>query len=196
MNCIIFMVVLCILLLSLFNNDIIIMNILCNCYASYAHHIYILILVYESDRTAVGYVCLWEGTYSGSKFLHLFNSCYHMVGRSSELSLSRFSDIKMENVKDNNGHYYLEMQGIEIKKTRTYQEVCIYPEREFFLYNWYWSMACTCIIDPSNKEYIFPEFAKTLSRVGSPELIPGSPSCFKKIYEHFYKLVQHYKKGQ
>ena len=72
------MVVLCILLLSLFNNDIIILNFLCNCYASYAYHIYILILIDESDRKSVGYVCLWEGTSSGSKCLPLFNACYHM----------------------------------------------------------------------------------------------------------------------
>ena len=95
LNCNIVMVTLCILLLSLFNDDIIIMNILCNCYASYAYNIYILIPIDEADRTEVGYVCLWKGTSSGSKFLHLFNSCYHMVGRSSEVSLSRFSDIKM-----------------------------------------------------------------------------------------------------
>ena len=166
MNCIIVMVVLCILLLSLFNNDIIILNILCNCYASYVYHIYILILKYEADRTAVGYVCLWEITCSGSKFLHLFNSWYHMVGRSSEVPLSRFSDIKMENVKYNNGCYDVAMQGIEITKTRTYQEVCIFPEREFFLYDWYWSMAYTCIINPSNEGYISPKFAKTVFKSG------------------------------
>ena len=37
----------------------------------------------------------------------------------------------MKNVKDNNGCYDVAMQGIEITNTRTYQEVCIYPEREF-----------------------------------------------------------------
>ena len=95
MKCIIVMVVLCILLLSLFNNDIIIIIILFSCHASYAYHIYILILIDEADRTSVGYVCLWEGTSSGSKFLHLFNACYHMVGRSSEVSLLKFSDMSM-----------------------------------------------------------------------------------------------------
>ena len=66
-----------------------------------------------ADRTAVGYVCLWEGTSSGSKFLHLFDSCYHMFGRSSEVSLSRFSDIKMETVKDNSGCYNAAIQVIK-----------------------------------------------------------------------------------
>ena len=58
-----------------------------------------------TDRTAVCYVCLWEGNLSGAKFIHLLNSCYHMVGRSSEVSLSKYDDIRMENVKYNNGEY-------------------------------------------------------------------------------------------
>ena len=106
------MVVLCILLLSLFNDDTMLLNILCNCHAYYDDHIYIFILIDEEDSTEVVYVCLWEVTSSGSKFLYLYNSCYHMVDRSSEVSLSRFSDINMENVKDNNGFYDVEMQGL------------------------------------------------------------------------------------
>ena len=135
------MVVLCILLLSLFNNDIIILNFLCNCYASYDYHIYILILIDEADSTSVGCVCLWECTSSASKFLHLFNACYQMVSRSSEVSLSKFSDIKMENVTDKNGSYDGAMQGTERTKTRTYHKVCIYPEKECFLCDWHWTMA-------------------------------------------------------
>ena len=85
------------------------------------------------DRTAVGYFCIREGTSSGSKFLHLFKSCYHVVGRSSEVSISRFSDIKMENIKDNNGCYNVAIQVIDRDKTIIYQELCIYPDREFIL---------------------------------------------------------------
>ena len=88
-----------------------------------------MIIIYEADRTAVNYVCLWEDTYYGSKFLHLFNACYHMVGRSSEVSLSRFGDIKMENVNDNNRSYGVAIQGNKTTTTKTYQEVCIYPEK-------------------------------------------------------------------
>ena len=105
------------------------MNILCNCCASYDYHIYKLIPIEEADRTAVGYVCVWEGTSYGSKVLHLFYSCYHMVHRSSEVSLSGFSDIKMENFKDNNGCYDVAIQGIDRTKNITYQEACIYPDR-------------------------------------------------------------------
>ena len=190
------MVVLCILLLSLFNNDTMLLNILCNCYAYYAYHIYILILIYEAYRTAFGYVCLWEGTSSGSKFLHLFNSCYHMVGSSSEVSLSRFSDIKMENVKDNKGCYDVEVKLIERSNTRTYEEVCIYPEREFFLYEWYWSLAYTCALDPFNDKFIFPEFSKTFFKTGEFRIDSKVSHMFRKVCEHFYDLVQKYRKGE
>ena len=86
-------------------------------------------LIDEADRTSVGYVCLWEGTSSRSKFLHLFNPCYHMFGRSSEVSLSKSNDINMENMKDNSGCYNLDIQRIDRAKTITYQELCIYSER-------------------------------------------------------------------
>ena len=61
------------------------------------------------DMIAVGYVCLWEEKISGAKFLHLFNSWYHMVGRPSEVSLSKYDDITMETVKDKNGEYCVEV---------------------------------------------------------------------------------------
>ena len=69
LNCIIGMVVLCILQLFYFNDDNMLLTILCNFYIYCAYHIYIFILIYEADITAVGYVCLCEGTSSGSKFL-------------------------------------------------------------------------------------------------------------------------------
>ena len=86
LNCIIVTMVLCFSWLSYSNDDTAILTILCNYYASYASHIYIFSLIDESESKVVGYLCLWEGKISGSKFLHLFNSCYHMVGRSSEVS--------------------------------------------------------------------------------------------------------------
>ena len=67
----------------------------------------------------------------------------------------------MENVKDKNGCYNVAIQGIHKAKTSTYQELCSYPERYFILYDWYWSMAYTYDINPSDDKFIFPEFAKT-----------------------------------
>ena len=138
-----------------------ILTILFKFYAYYAYHIYIYFLIDEAYSTAFSYVCLWEVTYSGSKFLHLFNTCYHMVGSSSEVSLSIFNDIKMESVKDKSGCYNVVIQVINRAKTITYQEICIYPGIEFILYDWYWYMAYTCAIDPSDDKFVFPEFAKT-----------------------------------
>ena len=43
-------------------------------------------MIDEEERSEFVYVCLWEGTSSGAKFPHVFNSCYHIVGKSSEVS--------------------------------------------------------------------------------------------------------------
>ena len=75
------------------------------------------------------------------------------------------------------------------EKIRTYQEVCIYPEKECFLCDWYWSMAYTCIKDTSNEEYIFPEFNKTVCNIGESRIDSRVSIMFRKIYEHFYKPV-------
>ena len=95
-----------------------------------------LILIDEADIIAFVYVCKLEVTSSRSKFLHLFNSCYHMVIRSSEVSLSIFNDIKMENFQDNSRYYNAAIKRIDRANTSTYQELCIYPERELILYDW------------------------------------------------------------
>ena len=53
-----------------------------------------------------------------------------MVGSSSEVSLSIFEDIRMDNVKDSNIRYSLSFQEIDRSKTSNYQELCIYPGRD------------------------------------------------------------------
>ena len=129
LNCIIVSMVSCFLWLYCFNADTMRMTIVWNYYSFYASHIYTCFLIDESDRIAVGYICRWEGTYSGSKFLKMFKLCYHMFGRSSEVSISRFNDTNMETVKYNSGCYNVAVQVINKSRTSTCQELCIYPER-------------------------------------------------------------------
>ena len=74
-----------------------------------------VVVIDDADRTAIGYVCLWEGTSTGAKFLQIFRSCYHMVRRYSDVSLSKYADIIMENVHDNNRKYCVAVQGIDQK---------------------------------------------------------------------------------
>ena len=118
-----------------------------------------------------------------------------MVGRSIEVSLLKFSDIKMENVTDNNGSYEVDMQGIERTKTRTYQEVCIYHEKECFLYDWYWSMAYTYIMDTSNYEYISPNFARTVCKSGESGINSRVSIMFRKSMNIFINLFSNTEKS-
>ena len=70
-----------------------------------------------------------------------------MVGRPSEVLLSIYDDIRMETFKDNNGEYCVAVQGIYQTQTGTFQYICIYLEREYILYEWYWPMAYACVFD-------------------------------------------------
>ena len=92
-----------------------------------------MFLLYEADITAVGYVCLRKISATGEKLLNLFNSCYHMIESSSDLSLSIFDDINMETAHDNNGSYSVVVQFIDRSKTSTFRDICIYPERNIIL---------------------------------------------------------------
>ena len=72
---------------------------------------------YYKNRTPVGYVCLWEGKLTGAKFIHLFNLFEHMLSRSSEVSLTKYADIIIETVSNNNIQYYLSRHEIKVWKT-------------------------------------------------------------------------------
>ena len=47
-----------------------------------------VVVIDHADMTELVYVCLWVRKSYQPKFLRLLNSCYPMVGRSSEVSLS------------------------------------------------------------------------------------------------------------
>ena len=86
------------------------------------------------------------------------------------------------------------MQGIDRANTSTYQEICIYLEREFIIYYWYWPMAYTCDIDPSDYNFIFPEFAKTVFNSEESIIDSKVSHMFRKVYEDFYGIVHKYRK--
>ena len=55
-----------------------------------------------------------------------------MMGRSSEVSLSRFGHTSMENVRENNGSYSVGVQGIDRSKISNYQEIYIFLWESLF----------------------------------------------------------------
>ena len=57
-------------------------------------------------------------------------------------------------------------------------------------------MAYTCIMDTSDDEYIFAEFANVVFKSGESKIDSRVSFMFRKIYERFYELVQQYRKGQ
>ena len=53
-------------------------------------------------------------------------------------------------------------------------------------------MAYTCIMDTSDDEYIFPEFANVVFKSGESKIDSRVSFMFQNIYERFYKIVQKY----
>ena len=92
-----------------------------------------VVVIYDAERTGVGYVCLWEENVSGANFLNILNSCYHMVGRSSEVLLSKYDYIVMETIRVNNREYCVSVQVIDQTRTIILNNICTYPEREHIL---------------------------------------------------------------
>ena len=84
----------------------------------------------------------------------------------------------MKNVKYNNGEYFVAVQGIERTKNGTFQEICIYPKREYILYDWYWSMAYACALDNTDEKYTFLEFANTVFKAGEPKIYCKASQMF------------------
>ena len=115
----------------------------------------------------------------GAKFLHLFSPYYHMVGRLSEVLLSKYYDIRIKTVKDNNIEYCVAVQ-----------DICIYPEREYILYEWYWPMAYACVLDNTDEKYIFPEFYNTAFKAGESKIYSKELQMFRIFYEIFYEIFQ------
>ena len=138
-------------------------------------------MIDDADRTVVGYIFLWEVKLSGAKFLLLLNSCYHVVGRSSEVLLSKYDDVRMETVKGTNREYCVAVQGIDRIKTGTFQDVCIYPEKEYILYDWYRSMAYTRVLDNTKDKKKFPEFDNTVFKDGEPNIYSMASQMFRIV---------------
>ena len=57
-------------------------------------------------------------------------------------------------------------------------------------------MAYTCAIDPSDNKFIFPELAKTFFKSGESIIDSKVSHMLRKIYEHFYGIVQKYRKSE
>ena len=71
----------------------------------------------------------------------------------------------METVKYNNRDYCVAVQGFD-NKNSTYQDICIYLEREYILYEWYCSMAYLCVLNNTEEKYVFLEFVNTVFKDG------------------------------
>ena len=81
-------------------------------------------------------------------------------------------------------------QGIYRSKTSIYQDICIYPEKEFIIYNCYWSIAYTCGVEPTNGQYILPKFSNAVFNSVESKVEFNISHKFRKVYQHLYYVGQ------
>ena len=136
----------------------------------------------------IGYFCRWGVKSSGAIFLQLFNSRYHITRRSIKVSQSIFEGINMDNFQDNNRRYNVMVQGIDTSITSTVQELCLYFDRSSIIYNWYWywSMAYTCVMDPSKKQFILPKFSKILFKTYEANIYSKVSQVVRKVFANIH----------
>ena len=82
----------------------------------------------------------------------------------------------MDNADKNYGSYSVAVQGIYRPKTSTYQKLCVYSERDFILYHWYWFMAYTCVMYPIKVNFIITKLSSMI---------------FKSVEVNIYSKVSH-----
>ena len=99
----------------------------------------------------------------------------------------------MNTVRVNNDIYYLVVQVIGRSKTSFYQELCIYPWIELIIYDFYFSMAYTCVMDPNNVNNIFHKFSKPIFKSDESKIYSKLSQVFIKVYKRVYDIVQHYR---
>ena len=80
-----------------------------------------------------------------------------------------------ETAQDNNGKYSVALQVIDRSKIITYQELCVYPEKEFILYIWYWSMAYNCVMDRTNGNLFNQVFQHIIKVRSGQNILQGMP---------------------
>ena len=67
-------------------------------------------------------VCIWSGTLNNAEFMNLFQSMVNNCGRGSEIAITKFKDLSMTKIKEDNG---LEFQTIKqyVMRLKTLGEI-------------------------------------------------------------------------
>ena len=79
----------------------------------------------EHDKKGVIAVCMWSGTLNNAEFMNFFQSMVSNCGRGSEIAISKYKDLSMTDIKEDNG---LEFQTFKqyVMRVKTLGEIFNY----------------------------------------------------------------------
>lgn len=124
----------------------------------------------DNDRKALGKVCCWEPRPKYAEFWHLNNTCLHAAGRGSECAVGKYSDIYCPEVYEPTCKYDIATIHLDRDKQGGDQNLPIYPHRDDFEQDWYFSLFYLIILtstDVFDNEYIFPVFSQEALKTNS-----------------------------
>jgi hypothetical protein len=113
----------------------------------------------EKDRKALAIGCLWSNCPELAEFWHLNSTMMHFSGRGSEVALIRTRHL--DTIEVSEMHFYYEILQCQVKRHKNGQEqiISLYPHRDCFEEDWYFSLGYKIVMCEDAGEFICPNFA-------------------------------------
>jgi hypothetical protein len=82
-------------------------------------------------------------------------------------------------------------------KTVTDQTLQIFPEKEEFMFCYYWSLCYLLVMDETGSEYLFPGFAEKVVQTRTDDKIDSKVSAlFTAVFNYMYAIANNYQEGE
>ena len=144
----------------------------------------------NSDRKAIAFGCAWANTYQAAQFQQLNTSCTQFVGRGSEVSLVKPEHLTVATMDEFNYSYPIIKSRLKRHKNHELQNLPMYPHRDEWCHDWYFSTAMCLVIGGSSHEFITPAFAEKALNVSEDKCDSKVSSYWSKVYKKLFPFFQ------
>ena len=114
----------------------------------------------DDDMEALSRACIWMNQSQFAEFWHLNNTTVHLSGRGSEVALNKFKHLSSKTMKELDGDSHVINVFIHRAKNSHEQNLPIFPHRDSFFLDWYFSLIYLIVMFGMIGEYVFPTFAE------------------------------------
>ena len=141
------------------------------------------------DRQAIAVGCLWQNSSVFAEFWHMNNSMTHCTGRGSEVALLRLENLTSHTVNEYNHQYDILQVLLKRHKNHKEQLLPIYPHRDNFMEDWYFSLIYSYIMQDHNSDYLCPTFASKAGTLLDDKFDSQVSQYWKKMFVELFPLA-------